>query len=182
MLRPSYPALFLNASQTYWPFAQILGYNPIMPDNLDTIDHKILTLLQNDAAMSVDAISEQVALSRNACWRRIKAMEASGVIRARVALLDPAKIGCPLSVLVLIRTDHHSDTWRKDFAAAIAALPEITSAHRMTGDLDYVLMVRLADVAAYDLFYKRLTSRISVSDISASFVMENIKDTTALPL
>ena len=153
-----------------------------MLDKLDTIDHRILTMLQQDATRSVDAISDAVSLSRNACWRRIKAMEGSGIIRARVALLDPIKIGCPLSALVLIRTDHHSDTWRRDFASAVAALPEITSAQRMTGDLDYVLMVRLADVAAYDVFYKRLTSRISVSDISASFVMENIKDTTALPL
>lgn len=153
-----------------------------MTNILDTIDQRILAILQQDATLSVDAISEQVALSRNACWRRIKAMEASGVIRGRVALLDPIKIGCPLTVLVLIRTDHHSDTWRKEFATTIAALPEITSAQRMTGDLDYVLKVRLADVAAYDQFYKRLTSRISVSDISASFVMEDIKDTTALPL
>ena len=153
-----------------------------MTQTLDTIDHKILTLLQNDASASIDAISEQAALSRNACWRRIKTMEAAGVIRKRVALLDAAKVGCPLSVIVMIRTDHHSDSWRKDFSAAVAALPEITQAFRMTGDLDYVLKVQLADVAAYDRFYKRLTSRISVSDISASFVMEEIKDTTALPL
>jgi Lrp/AsnC family transcriptional regulator len=153
-----------------------------MKQILDTIDQRILTILQSDATQSVDAISDQVALSRNACWRRIKALEASGIIRARVALLDPIRIGCPLTALVLIRTDHHSDNWRKDFATAIAALPEIISAQRMTGDLDYVLRVRLVDVAAYDLFYKRLTSRISVSDISASFVMEDIKDTTALPL
>jgi Lrp/AsnC family transcriptional regulator len=153
-----------------------------MKQVIDTIDQRILTILQSDATQSVDAISDQVALSRNACWRRIKALEASGIIRARVALLDPIRIGCPLTALVLIRTDHHSDNWRKDFATAIAALPEIISAQRMTGDLDYVLRVRLVDVAAYDLFYKRLTSRISVSDISASFVMEDIKDTTALPL
>lgn len=159
-----------------------MGYNPNMKQELDTIDQRILTILQSDATQSVDAISDRVALSRNACWRRIKALEASGIIRARVALLDPIKIGCPLTALVLIRTEHHSDNWRKDFATAIAALPEIISAQRMTGDLDYVLRVRLTDVAAYDLFYKRLTSRISVSDISASFVMEDIKDTTALPL
>ena len=153
-----------------------------MKQELDIIDQRILTILQSDATQSVDAISDRVALSRNACWRRIKALEASGIIRARVALLDPIKIGCPLTALVLIRTEQHSDNWRKDFATAIAALPEIISAQRMTGDLDYVLRVRLTDVAAYDLFYKRLTSRISVSDISASFVMEDIKDTTALPL
>ena len=154
----------------------------MMQLNLDTIDHRILKLLQEDCTLSVDTVSERVALSRNACWRRIKAMEAAGVILKRVALLNPTKIGCPLSVLVLLRTDHHSDTWRREFAIAVTALPEITSAHRMTGDLDYVLMVRLADMAAYDEFYKRLTSRISVSDISASFVMEDLKDTTALPL
>ena len=153
-----------------------------MNTNLDTIDHRILSLLQKDATLSVDAISDHVALSRNACWRRIKTLEANGIIRARVALLDAHKLGCPLKVLVLIRTDHHSDTWRKDFAAVVESLPEITSAQRMTGELDYVLTVQLTDMAAYDVFYKRLTSRISVSDISASFVMEDIKHTTALPL
>ncbi|SLN53506.1 Lrp/AsnC family transcriptional regulator [Pseudooctadecabacter jejudonensis] len=153
-----------------------------MATQIDTLDHQILSLLQKDASLSVDAISDAVALSRNACWRRIKTMEGAGIIRKRVALLDAAQIGCPLSVLVMIRTDHHSDTWRKEFAIAVEALPEITAAYRMTGDLDYVLKVQLADMAAYDRFYKRLTSRISVSDISASFVMEDIKDTTALPL
>jgi len=149
---------------------------------IDKTDHKILSLLQKDATLSVDAVSDAVSLSRNACWRRIKALETAGVIKSRVALLDPRKVGCPLTVVVLIRTDHHSDTWRRDFAAVVEALPEITQAFRMTGDLDYVLKVQLSDVAAYDRFYKRLTSRISVSDISASFVMEDIKDTTALPI
>jgi len=153
-----------------------------MTFQIDQIDHRILDALQRDASLSVDAVSDAVGLSRNACWRRIKTMETAGIIRKRVALLDAAKIGCPLSVLVMIRTGQHSDTWRKDFAIAVQALPEITAAHRMTGDLDYVLKVQLADMAAYDRFYKRLTSRISVSDVSASFVMENIKDTTALPI
>lgn len=153
-----------------------------MTNHIDKIDHAILAELQKDATLSVDALSDRVALSRNACWRRIKTLESAGIIRKRVALLDADKVGCPLSVLVMIRTDHHSDAWRSDFAIAVEALPEITAAYRMTGDLDYVLKVQLADMAAYDRFYKRLTSRISVSDISASFVMEDIKDTTALPL
>ncbi|WP_296417063.1 Lrp/AsnC family transcriptional regulator [Pseudooctadecabacter sp.] len=153
-----------------------------MTNQIDKIDHAILAELQKDATLSVDALSDRVALSRNACWRRIKTLESAGIIRKRVALLDADKVGCPLSVLVMIRTDHHSDAWRSDFAIAVEALPEITAAYRMTGDLDYVLKVQLADMAAYDRFYKRLTSRISVSDISASFVMEDIKDTTALPL
>jgi Lrp/AsnC family transcriptional regulator len=154
----------------------------MMMQELDTIDRNILKILQRDATTSVDDISEAVALSRNACWRRIKQMEAAGVIKGRVALVDPTAAGCPLSAMVLIRTNAHDAGWMAKFQAALAAMPEVVGAYRMTGDLDYVLRVRVADVPAYDAFYKRLTSRISVSDISASFVMEEIKDTTAVPL
>ena len=149
---------------------------------IDVTDRKIPTILQRDATSSVDAISEAVALSRNACWRRIKQMEAAGVITRRVALVDPVAVGCPLTAMVLIRTNAHDAGWMGKFQTALAAMPEVVGAYRMTGDLDYVLRVRVADVPAYDAFYKRLTSRISVSDISASFVMEEIKDTTAVPL
>lgn len=153
-----------------------------MSEILDNIDREILKVLQRDASLSVDDISAHVALSRNACWRRIKQLEQSGVIRGRVALVDPAKVGAALTAVVLIRTNAHDNKWRAQFQATLQALPEVVDAYRMTGDLDYVLRVRLADVAAYDTFYKRLTSRISVSDISASFVMEEIKETTAVPL
>ncbi|MDG1378018.1 MAG: Lrp/AsnC family transcriptional regulator [Yoonia sp.] len=153
-----------------------------MKHDIDTIDRNILKILQRDANTSVDDISEAVALSRNACWRRIKQMEEAGVIKGRVALIDPVQVGCPLTVMVLIRTNAHDAAWMAKFQAALAAMPEVVGAYRMTGELDYVLKVRVADVPAYDTFYKRLTSRISVSDISASFVMEEIKDTTAVPL
>lgn len=153
-----------------------------MSQLLDETDRRILTLLQNDAALSVDAVSEAVHLSRNACWRRIKRMETDGVITGRVALVDPAHAGCPLTVMVLIRTSDHNAAWIDAFQKTLHALPQVVGAYRMTGDLDYVLRVRVADVPAYDAFYKRLTSRISVSDISASFVMEEIKETTAVPL
>jgi Lrp/AsnC family transcriptional regulator len=146
------------------------------------MDRAILRILQSDAALSVDDISAKVHLSRNACWRRIKAMEQAGVIKARVALVDPASVGVPLTAMVLIRTNAHDAAWMKTFKAALQSLPEVVGAYRMTGDLDYVLRVRVADVPAYDAFYKRLTSQISVSDISASFVMEEIKETTAVPL
>ncbi|MBR2655373.1 Lrp/AsnC family transcriptional regulator [Yoonia sp.] len=153
-----------------------------MTTKLDEIDRRILTLLQKDASLSVDDISATVHLSRNACWRRIKALEQAGVITARVALLDPAKVGLPLMVMVLIRTNAHDRNWMDQFQTALRSLPEVVGAYRMTGDLDYVLRVRVADVPAYDAFYKRLIARISVSDISASFVMEEIKETTAVPL
>jgi Lrp/AsnC family transcriptional regulator len=153
-----------------------------MQHKLDTIDRAILSHLQSDATLSADEISERVNLSRNACWRRIKLMERSGVIRARVALVDPALVGCPLTAMVLIRTSAHEAQWMETFQTTLRTMPEVVGAYRMTGDLDYVLRVRVADVPAYDAFYKRLTQRISVSDISASFVMEDIKDTTAVPL
>lgn len=153
-----------------------------MSQIIDETDRRILQLLQTDASLSVDDISAAVHLSRNACWRRIKALEQAGVIRARVALVDPAKVGVPLMAMVLIRTNAHDAQWMDQFQTALRALPEVVGAYQMTGDLDYVLRVRVADVPAYDAFYKRLTARISVSDISASFVMEEIKETTAVPL
>ena len=149
---------------------------------LDEIDKNILSRLQTDATLSVDDVSDAVGLSRNACWRRIKAMEAAGIITGRVALVDPARVGCGLSVMVMIRTNQHDAAWLGKFDRALGTMPEVVGAYRMTGDLDYVLRVRVADMKAYDEFYKRLTSRISVSDISASFVMEEMKETTAVPL
>lgn len=146
------------------------------------IDKSILSILQKDATLSVDDISERVNLSRNACWRRIKAMEADGLITKRVALVDPVKAGCPLTAIVLIRTSQHDTAWIAKFTQVLESMPEVVGASRMTGDLDYVLRVRLRDMPAYDTFYKNLTSRISVLDISASFVMEEIKETTAVPL
>ncbi len=153
-----------------------------MNHDFDKIDRAILNALQRDASLSVDEVSALVNLSRNACWRRIKQLEENGIIKGRVALVDPASVGVPLTAMVLIRTNKHDEMWMKDFQSALQAFPEVVGAYRMTGDLDYVLRVRVADVPAYDTFYKRLTSRISVSDISASFVMEEIKETTAVPL
>ncbi len=153
-----------------------------MGDKLDGIDRRILSLLQQDASLTADEISARVALSRNACWRRIRVMEEAGVILGRVALVDPAKVGCPLEVMVQVRTNSHEPGWLESFARATRAMPEVVGAYRMTGDLDYLLRVRVADMAAYDAFYKRLISRVPLSDISASFVMEEIKETTALPL
>ena len=153
-----------------------------MSHTLDTIDKSILRILQQDATLSVDDLSDRVNLSRNAAWRRVKQLEQSGVITGRVALVDPSQVGCALTAMVQIKTNQHEADWIDKFRKAIVNMPEIVGAYRMTGDLDYVLRVRVADVPAYDAFYKRLTSRISVSDISASFVMEEIKETTAVPL
>ena len=149
---------------------------------IDDLNRKILALLQQDATLTADEISERVALSRNAVWRRIRQMEEAGVITGRVALADPVKLGCPLEVMVLVRTNTHDARWMDRFQRIVRAMPEVVGAYRMSGDLDYLLRVRVADVAAYDAFYKRVIAQVPVSDMSASFVMEEIKETTALPL
>lgn len=149
---------------------------------LDDIDLKILRLLQNYANLSADQLSDKVALSRNACWRRVKAMEEAGVIRSKVALVDPAAVGLGLQAIIIIRALAHTADWTRQFQDAVKYMPEVMGAYRMTGDLDYMLRVRVADIAAYDRFYKRLTAKVDIADVSASFVMEEIKDTTALPI
>ena len=152
-----------------------------MSTNIDEIDRKLLTLLQEDASLSVDALADRVHLSRNACWRRVKRLEADGIIQKRVAIIDPVAVGLGLQVFVLIRTNDHSAEWLKAFRSAVHQMPEIIGAQRMTGDLDYVLRVRVADVPAYDRFYQRLIEKVQIADVSASFVMEDVKETTALP-
>ena len=151
-------------------------------ENIDDMDRHILTVLQRDCAISMDDLAEKVHLSRNACWRRVKRLESDGIIRSRVALLDPRKLGLDLTAFVMIRTNRHDPDWLARFNRAVRDLPEITGAHRMSGDLDYVLRVSLSSIQDYDAFYRRLIAKIPVSDISASFVMEDIKHTTELPV
>jgi Lrp/AsnC family transcriptional regulator len=149
---------------------------------LDAYDLAILRELQRDSARTVEELAGTVNLSRNACWRRVKLMEEAGVIRARVALVDAVKLNAGLTVLIRIRTSQHSAAWAQAFREAVAALPEIVGAYRTSGEVDYMLRARGPDVAAYDRLYQRLIARVDMVDVAASFVMEEIKDTTEVPL
>ncbi|MBY5990193.1 Lrp/AsnC family transcriptional regulator [Roseovarius atlanticus] len=149
---------------------------------IDDLDRKILHELQRDASLGLEEIGTRVGLSRNACWRRIKTMEDAGIIRARVTLLDAAKLNLGLTVFIQVRAARHDAHWLETFARATRALPEIQGVYRMTGDLDYLIRARVADMADYDRLYQTLVARVPMRDVSASFVMEEIKDTTALPL
>lgn len=153
-----------------------------MPIEIDEIDRRILSELQRDGTLSVDQLSERVHLSRNACWRRVKRLEEARVITGRVALVDAEHVGLGLSVFVLVRTSNHDPDWLARFREAVVSLPEITGVYRMSGDLDYVLRARVADVKAYDRLYQRLIARVPLTDVSASFVMEEIKETTVVPM
>lgn len=149
---------------------------------MDKIDRKILALLQKDATTPVAEIGRKVGLSTTPCWRRIQKMEEDGVIRGRVAILNPVKVNAGVTVFVFIRTNEHTETWLRKFAGVVEEFPEVVEFYRMSGEVDYLLRVVVPDIAAYDAFYKRLISRIALTDVSSSFAMEQIKYTTALPL
>jgi Lrp/AsnC family transcriptional regulator len=151
-------------------------------EGLDAKDLGILGILQRDAMMPVAEIAEQVGLSTTPCWRRIQKLEAEGVIRRRVALLDPAALNVPVSVFVAVRTSRHSAEWLEQFRQALEGIPEIVEAYRMSGEIDYLLRVVVPDIAGYDAVYKRLIERIELADVTSSFSMEEMKHTTALPL
>jgi Transcriptional regulators len=149
---------------------------------LDKIDRKILSLLQRDATMPVAEIGRKVGLSTTPCWRRIQKMEEDGVIKRRVAVLDPVKVNAGVTVFVSIRTNEHNEAWLRKFAAIVEDFAEVVEFYRMSGDVDYLMRVVVPDIAAYDAFYKKLIGKIALSDVSSSFAMEQIKYTTALPL
>jgi len=149
---------------------------------LDSVDLKILDLLQTDASRSLSDVAERVHLSQNACWRRIKRLEDDGVIVKRVALLDPEKLGVGVTVFVSVRAGEHSEKWLETFAAAVRKMPEVVEFYRMTGDVDYLLKLQVANIAAYDRVYKSLIKAAPITDVSAAFAMEELKRSTALPL
>jgi Lrp/AsnC family transcriptional regulator len=148
---------------------------------LDAIDRAILRLISIDASLSLNDIADKVGLTATPCWKRIKRMEETGVIRARVALLDADKLGLPVSVFVSVETADHSAEWLAKFAGTVAATPEIVGAWRMSGDVDYLLHVIVPDIAAYDGFYKKLIAAVPLRNVSSRFAMERMKD-AALPI
>jgi Lrp/AsnC family transcriptional regulator len=149
---------------------------------LDKIDRKILALLQRDATMPVAEIGRKVGLSTTPCWRRIQKMEEDGVIKRRVAVLDPAKVNVGVTVFVSIKTNEHNEAWLRKFAGIVEDFAEVVEFYRMSGDIDYLMRVVVPDISAYDAFYKRMIAKIALTDVSSSFAMEQIKYTTALPL
>ena len=150
--------------------------------NLDRTDLQILAALQEDASLPVAELAEKVGLTSTPCWRRVQKLEESGVIRKRVALLDPALLNVGVTVFVSIRTSQHSIKWLKAFNSLVDTIPEIIEVYRMAGDTDYLLRVAVPDIAAYDRVYKRLIQGVDMTDVSSSFAMEQMKYTTALPL
>lgn len=153
-----------------------------MAAGMDSTDRKILAILQEDASLPVAEVASRVNLSQTPCWRRIQRLEANGVIQRRVAILDPDLIGCGIGVFVAIETADHSQGALDRFAAAVRGMPEVMEVHRMAGDIDYLLRVAVADMPAYDAFYKRLIAAVPVKTVTSRFSIERIKSSTAFPL
>lgn len=150
---------------------------------LDHTDRAILRLIQRDAGLSLAEIAGEVGLTPTPCWKRIRRMEQAGIITARVALVDPAKVGLGLSVFVAIETGDHSAPWIESFATTVAKMPEVVDCWRLGGDVDYLLRVVVPDMAAFDNFYRRLTADVpALRKVTSRFAMERVKSTTALPI
>jgi Lrp/AsnC family transcriptional regulator len=138
---------------------------------LDAIDRKILTVLQEDASLSVAEIGDRVGLSSTPCWKRIQRLEADGVIQKRVALVDQDRVGLGISVFVSIETGDHSQDWLERFAKTVTAMPEVMEFYRMAGDVDYMLRVVVPDIAGYDTFYKKLIATVPLKNVTSRFAM-----------
>src|ERR1700755_1215960 len=149
---------------------------------MDAIDRKILTVLQEDASLSVADIGNRVGLSSTPCWKRIQRLEADGVILKRVALVDQERIGLGITVFVSVETGDHSQDWLDRYAKTVGAMPEVMEFYRMAGDIDYMLRVVVPDMATYDSFYKRLIAAVPLKNVTSRFAMEKIKSTTSLPI
>lgn len=152
------------------------------PIRLDDTDRKILSLLQEDATLSLDDIATRVGASKTPVWNRIRKLREAGVIRAQVALLDPDALGLDACFFVLIRTSEHDPEWARKFLNAVRARPEVIEAHRLAGDIDYILKVRVRNARAYDRFYQALISEVKIHNVTALLSMEELKATTALAL
>ncbi len=153
-----------------------------MPARLDALDRRILAELQRDAAQSLEEIAGKVGSSKTPVWNRIRKMREAGVIVRQTVLLEAEALGLEACFFVLIRTSEHEAEWQQRFLTAVRARPEVLEAHRLAGEIDYILKVRVANARAYDAFYQALISGVRVYNVTALLSMEEIKFTTALPI
>ncbi|MDB4558902.1 Lrp/AsnC family transcriptional regulator [Amylibacter sp.] len=153
-----------------------------MPIALDALDRKILAELQKDASQSLDEIAKSVGGSKTPVWNRIRKMRESGLITKQTALIDPEMLGLEACFFVLIRTSEHDEAWQSKFLQTLKDRPEVMEAHRLAGDIDYILKVRVTNAKAYDTFYQALISEVKIFNVTALLSMEEIKNTTMLPI
>lgn len=149
---------------------------------LDRTDRRILAILQEDSSLAVAEIASRVGLSQTPCWRRIQRLRADGVLERTVSLVHPEAVGFGLTVFITVEALDHSPSWLERFTTVVSAMPEVMEVHRMAGDIDYLLRVAVADMAAFDAFYRRLIEAVPLKNVSSHFAMERVKSTTAYPI
>ena len=150
--------------------------------DLDDYDRKLLALMQADANRTVQEYADAIGLSATPTARRIKRLTDSGIIRKQVNLLDPEALGLKTTLFVSLRTNRHDADWLDQFAKGVQRMPEVVEFYRMGGDVDYLSKIVLPEISAYDDVYKRLIKIARLSDVSAAFAMEALKNTTELPV
>ncbi|MEM6609849.1 MAG: Lrp/AsnC family transcriptional regulator [Pseudomonadota bacterium] len=153
-----------------------------MSVQIDALDRKILRQMQEDASQSLDDIAKKVGSSKTPVWTRIRKMREAGIIGQQTVLLDAEALGLEACFFVLIRTSEHEADWQQKFLAALRARPEVMEAHRLAGEIDYILKVRVPNARAYDAFYQALISEVRIFNVTALLSMEEIKSTPLLPL
>jgi Lrp/AsnC family transcriptional regulator len=151
-------------------------------DLVDHIDRALLSEMQKDASLSQRELAERIGLSQNACWRRLQALNASGILQGSTARLDRNKLGLGLVVFVMLRTRHHSADWLREFRRHVTTIPEVTDFFRIGGDYDYMLKVVTEDMTSYDAVYQRLISKVELDSVTSYFAMESILEQRVLPL
>ncbi len=156
-------------------------------EQLDAIDRRILRALQVDGRMIYDALAAQVSLSPSATLRRVKRLEESGVIKGYVALVSPERVGLGLTAYLNVRLEKNSEVHKRNpmdlFRAAVQTWPEVVECAALTGEMDYLLRVVVQDMAHYSRFIMdTLLKHPSVEDCKTSFVLDRVKNTTAMPV
>ena len=150
---------------------------------LDRIDRRILEHLQDDGRLSNQELAERVALSPSPCLRRVRGLERAGIIRGYAALLDALQVGLGLLAFVTVKLEKRGKMPVDQFTRAVQAWPEVIACFSMTGDMDYLMRVQVEDLEHYSRFImEKLLKQPGVIDIRTNFVLERIKETTAVPL
>ena len=149
---------------------------------MDHYDHALLRAIQRDSDRTIQDYADEIGLSATPTARRLKLLADSGLIEKRVALLNPDALGLNTTIFVFVKTARHDEAWLKQFSEGVSRMPEVVEFYRMGGDIDYLLKIMLTEISDYDRIYKRLISVAPMSDVSAAFAMEAIKNTTELPI
>lgn len=152
------------------------------PENLDNIDRAILRCLQKDASLSQREVAERVGLSQNACWRRLKALQESGLIAGQTLRIDPHRLGLGLTVFVMVRTRHHSADWLQIFRREVSNIPNVIDFYRLAGDYDYMIKIVAEDMNAFDQIYQRMIAKVELETVTSYITMEGIVRNRDLPV